>query len=71
MKTFLMKHKILVIALCSVLCLGILSGLVIGGVIRFSTRGTSFETVADAVEKQNAELLSAANEDGKPVSGQI
>lgn len=71
MKTFFRKHKILVIALCSVLCLGILSGLVIGGVIRFSTRGTSFETVADAVEKQNAELLSAANEDGKPVSGKM
>lgn len=71
MKSFFRKHKILVIALCSVLCLGILSGLVIGGVIRFSTRGTSFETVADAVEKQNAEHLSAANEDGKSVPGMM
>ena len=52
MKTFLQKHKILMIALCAVLCLGILSGIAVSGVIRLSMRGSSFETVADAKEEQ-------------------
>lgn len=51
MKTFLQKHKVLMIAICAVLCLGVLSGLVLGGVIRLSARGSSFETVADAMER--------------------
>lgn len=50
MKTFFTKHKILLIAFSAVLCLGILSGLVVGGVIRLSTGGGSFTTVADAKE---------------------
>ena len=48
MKTFLHKHKVLLITLSAVLCLGILSGLLLTGVIKFSKEGRSFSTVADA-----------------------
>lgn len=48
MKTFLHKHKVLLITLSAVLCLGILSGLLLTGVIKFSKEGSTFATVADA-----------------------
>lgn len=48
MKTFFRKNKILLFTLIAVLCLGVLSGLMIAGVIRISTGGSSFETVAEA-----------------------
>jgi hypothetical protein len=60
MKTFLTKHKVLLIALSGVLCLGVLSGLVLTGVINFSKEGKTFATVAEANENQN-EPASAEN----------
>ncbi|MBR6038890.1 MAG: hypothetical protein IKP38_00220 [Clostridia bacterium] len=60
MKTFLTKHKVLLIALSGVLCLGVLSGLVLTGVIRFSKEGKTFATVAEAKEEQN-KTTSAEN----------
>ena len=60
MKTFLTKHKVLMIALSGVLCLGVLSGLVLTGVIRLSKEGKTFATVAEAKEQQN-EPASAEN----------
>ena len=60
MKTIFTKHKVLLIALCGVLCLGVLSGLVLTGVIRFSKEGKTFATVAEAKEKQN-KTTSAEN----------
>lgn len=60
MKTFLSKHKVLMIALCGVLCLGVLSGLVLTGVINLSKEGRSFATVAEAKEEQN-KTTSAEN----------
>ena len=60
MKTIFTKHKVLLIALCGVLCLGVLSGLVLTGVIRFSKEGKTFATVAEAKENQN-EPASAEN----------
>ena len=62
MKTFLTKHQILVIALCGVLCLGVLSGLVLTGVIRFSKEGKTFATVAEAKEAANAENADTEND---------
>lgn len=57
MKTFLYKHRILLIAFAIVMGFGILSGLIIGGAIRLSMRSEPFETVADAKERM-------ANEQG-------
>ena len=54
MKTFVKKHKILLIALSAVLCVGIFSGLLLAGVINLSKSGSSFKTVADAKEETNA-----------------
>ena len=65
MKTFLQKHKILMIALCAVLCLGILSGIAVSGVIRLSMRGSSFETVADA-KKEQKQQPTGDNADNVP-----
>lgn len=62
MKTFLTKHKVLMIALCGVLCLGVLSGLVLGGVIRFSKEGKTFATVAEAKEEQNEPAAAVDDE---------
>ena len=62
MKTILTKHKVLLIALCGVLCLGILSGLVLTGVIRLSKEGKTFATVAEAKEAANAENADAEND---------
>ena len=55
MKTFLTKHKVLMIALSAVLCLGVLSGLVLGGVIRLSKEGKTFATVAEVKEEADKE----------------
>lgn len=52
MKTFFHKNKILLISLSAVLLLGVLSGLLLGGVIRLSAGGSAFETVAEARERQ-------------------
>ncbi len=60
MKTIFTKHKVLLIALCGVLCLGVLSGLVLTGVIRLSKEGKTFATVAEAKEEQN-KTTSAEN----------
>lgn len=60
MKTIFTKHKVLLIAFCGVLCLGVLSGLVLTGVIRFSKEGKTFATVAEAKEEQN-KTTSAEN----------
>ena len=48
MKTFFHKHKIVLIAMALVLCVGALSGLGIAGIIRISMGGRTFETVAEA-----------------------
>ncbi len=54
MKTFFRKHKILLISLAIVLCIGAFSGLLLGGVIRMSRGGSSFKTVAEAKEETKA-----------------
>ena len=58
MKTIFTKHKVLLIALCGVLCLGVLSGLVLTGVIKISKEGKTFATVAEAKEAENTENQS-------------
>lgn len=62
MKTFFKKHKILMITLAGVLCLGILSGLLLSGVIRLSEGGRSFTTVAEAKEATKAPDKTGENE---------
>ena len=54
MKSFFRKHKIFMIALCGVLCIGIFSGLLLTGVINLSKSASSFKTVAEAKEETNA-----------------
>ena len=51
MKTFFKKHRVLLIAFAIVLGFGVITGLVIGGTIRFSMSSEPFETVADARER--------------------
>jgi hypothetical protein len=63
MKTFLHKHKVLLITLSAVLCLSILSGLLLGGVIKLSENGGTFATVADT--KAEAEKPAKSAEAGK------
>ena len=52
MKTFLQKNRIAVIAIAVVLCFGILSGLIVSGVIRLSMTERSITTVAEAKEEE-------------------
>ena len=70
MKTFLTKHKVLMIALCGVLCLGVLSGLVLAGVINRSKGGSSFATVAEAKETASAPQ-PAANAETEPAADPV
>lgn len=68
MKTFVKKHKILLIALSAVLCVGIFSGLLLAGVINLSKSGSSFKTVADAKEETNAPAKAPnAGQEDEPV----
>ena len=67
MKTFLKKHKILVIALCGVLAIGIFSGLLLAGVIRLSRSGSSFKTVAEAKAETNEQTGENEVPDKMPV----
>ncbi len=59
------KHKVLLIALCGVLCIGILSGLLLTGVIKFSKEGRSFSTVAEAKEEMNESNAAAAGDENE------
>ena len=61
------KHKVLLIALCGVLCIGILSGLLLTGVIKFSKEGRSFSTVAEAKEEADKETGENDAPDKMPV----
>ena len=65
MKTFVKKHKILLIALSAVLCVGIFSGLLLAGVINLSKSGSSFKTVADAKEEANKSNAAAAGDENE------
>lgn len=68
MKTFVKKHKILLIALSAVLCVGIFSGLLLAGVINLSKSRSSFKTVADAKEETNAPAKAPnAGQEDEPV----
>lgn len=70
MKTFFKKHTILMIALSGILCLGILSGLMLGGVIKLSENGSTFATVADA--KTEAKMQTNENEaEHDPENGSV
>ncbi len=66
MKTLFTKHKILLITLSAVLCLGVLSGMMLTGVIRFATNGGTFETVADANREQQAPEPEKAGSEAEP-----
>lgn len=67
MKTIVTKHKVLLIALSGVLCLGILCGLALTGVIKFSREGKSFATVAEAKEEADKENGENETPDKMPV----
>ncbi len=67
MKSFFRKHKIFMIALCGVLCIGIFSGLLLTGVINLSKSGSSFKTVAEAKEEANKETEDNETPDKMPV----
>lgn len=59
MKTFFRKHRIVLIALIGVLCIGIFTGLAIAGTIRMSMTERAFSTVADA-KKSSAPTVREA-----------
>ena len=67
MKSFFRKHKIFMIALCGVLCIGIFSGLLLTGVINLSKSASSFKTVAEAKEEANKETKDNETPDKMPV----
>lgn len=67
MKTIVTKHKVLLIALSGVLCLGILCGLALTGVIKFSRDGKTFATVAEAKEEADKENGKNDTPDKMPV----
>ena len=71
MKTIFTKHKVLLIALCGVLCLGVLSGLVLTGVINFSKEGKTFATVAEAKEAANVENADTGNDPVIDLNGPV
>ena len=59
MKKMITKHKIALIAVASVLCIGVLAGLIISGTIRMSMNERAFTTVAET--KGEAVKLNADN----------
>ena len=67
MKSFFRKHKIFMIALCGVLCIGIFSGLLLTGVINLSKSASSFKTVAEAKEEASKETEDNETPDKMPV----
>lgn len=68
MKTFFRKHKTVLIALACVLCVGVLTGLVIGSTIRLSMTERAFTTVAEANEPTEAPKTAAPQTESTPVS---
>lgn len=71
MKLFFRKHKIVLIALFGVLCIGVLSGLLLTGAIRLATAGSTFETVAEAQKEAVAPPTVLPDQDGKPTEGPV
>ena len=55
MKSFLQRHKIALVAVTGVLCIGLIAGFIISGTIRSSMAERSFTTVAEAKEETAAQ----------------
>lgn len=68
MKTFFRKHKTVLIALACVLCVGVLTGLVIGGTIRLSMTERAFTTVAEASKPTEAPQTEAPQTESEQAS---